>query len=90
MRLEDLRVMVLGIVPGADVVVSDMTGTLDHFQVTVVSPTFEGRSLVERHQLVQGPLKPLIDDGRIHALSLKTLTPAQAAKGPIQLNRGHP
>ena len=85
MPLDALKTWVLQIVPGSDVAVNDLTGGLDHFEVVVVSPAFEGKSLVERHQLVQGPLRPAIEDGRIHALSLKTFTPEQwrkRIKGP--------
>ena len=77
---EELHAMVLAIVPGADVAVRDMTGGGDHFEVTIVTPRFEGRTLVERHQMIQGPLRPAIDDGRIHALSLRTFTPEEWAK----------
>ena len=48
-----------------------------HFTVTIVSPVFEGKSLVERHQLVYAALKEDITNGKIHAMSLKTLTPLE-------------
>jgi acid stress-induced BolA-like protein IbaG/YrbA len=85
LALDALRAMVLEIIPESDVQVADLTGGLDHFEVLVVSPRFEGKSLVERHQMIQGPLRPAIEDGRIHALSLKTYTPEQwrkRLKGP--------
>jgi|TARA_B100000809_G_scaffold22049_1_gene19268 BolA protein len=48
-----------------------------HFEVTVVSGKFEGLSRVERQRLVY---RLLADDLKsdIHALALKTLTPAEA------------
>ncbi len=48
----------------------------DHFEALVVSSSFEGKSPIERHQLVY---KALGDAMRVqvHALTLKTLTPAQ-------------
>jgi len=51
-----------------------------HFQAVVVSPAFEGLRLVQRHQLVY---KALGDRMRaeIHALSMKTLTPAEWSAG---------
>ena len=48
-----------------------------HYIVTIVSPVFEGKSLVERHSLVYAALKEDITNGKIHALSLKTLTPTE-------------
>ena len=80
MQTEEIKKIVEGNLPESQVDVSDMTGTMDHFQVTVISPAFEGKSLIERHQMVQTPLRPAVEDGRIHALSLKTFTPAQWQK----------
>jgi acid stress-induced BolA-like protein IbaG/YrbA len=74
---KEIRAILEAALPGADVEVIDTTGTLDHFQARVVSAAFEGKSLVEQHQLVQRPLREAVDDGRIHALSVKTMTPEQ-------------
>ncbi len=65
-------------IAGATAEVRDYTGTGDHFEVRVVAPAFEGRSLVERHQMIYGALGAAVDGRVIHALALKTLTPAQA------------
>lgn len=63
-------------VPGAKIAVDDLTGTMDHYKVTVVSDVFEGKSLVQRHQLVNQALaEPL--QGPIHALSIDALTESQ-------------
>ena len=80
MAPDDIRAILLDAFPGADVSVTDLTGGLDHFQVTVVSPAFEGKSLIEQHRAVQAPLRAHVDDGRIHALSMKTYTPDQWRK----------
>ena len=45
-----------------------------HFSLTVVSEAFVGQSRVRRHQSVYALLSDLIPR-RIHALSLRTLTP---------------
>jgi len=57
--------------------VQDLTGGGDHFQVLVISPAFEGKSLVEQHQLVYAALKESMGNDSIHALALKTLTPQE-------------
>lgn len=49
-----------------------------HFTVTVVSAAFEGKSRVDRQRMVYGALADELAE-RIHALSLKTLTPAEDA-----------
>jgi len=63
--------------PGATIAVQDLTGGGDHFQVLVVSPSFEGKGLVDQHQMVYGALRESLGSERIHALSLKTYTPEQ-------------
>ena len=52
-----------------------------HFEALIVSPAFEGKSRVQRHQLVYAALGERMRE-EIHALSMKTLTPAEwAAQG---------
>jgi acid stress-induced BolA-like protein IbaG/YrbA len=63
--------------PDSTVRVDDLTGGGDHFQVWIISTAFEGKSLVDQHQLVYGVLKDAMGSERIHALALKTYTPAQ-------------
>ena len=60
-------------IPDAEVGVRDRTGTMDHFNVTVRSQAFAGKTLIEQHQLVYGALKPALKDGRVHAVELKTI-----------------
>lgn len=73
---EELKLKIEQALPGAHVEVKDFTGGGDHFEAVVVSPEFEGRSLVERHQIVYRALGDAMR-AQVHALSLKTLTPSQ-------------
>ena len=52
-----------------------------HFFATIVSPEFDGRSRVARHQRVYTALGDRMR-AQIHALSMKTLTPAEWAADP--------
>lgn len=47
-----------------------------HFETVIVSSAFEGKSMVQQHQLVYAALGDRMR-AEIHALSMKTLTPAQ-------------
>ena len=47
-----------------------------HFEAVIVSPAFEGESMVKQHQLVYAALGDRMR-AEIHALSIKTMTPAQ-------------
>ena len=58
----------------------DLTGGGDHWQVIIVSPAFEGKGLIDQHRMVNYALKESLADQRIHALSLKTYSPAQWEK----------
>lgn len=49
-----------------------------HFRVEVVSRLFEGKSRIERQRMVYAALADEMKD-RLHALSLRTLTPAEDA-----------
>ena len=50
MTATEIRAKIESEVPGARAEVRDYTGTGDHFQVRVVAPSFEGRTLVERRR----------------------------------------
>jgi stress-induced morphogen len=52
----------------------DLTGTKDHYELTIVSGHFEGLSRIAQHQAVYRALGTLMS-GPIHALALHTHTP---------------
>ncbi len=49
-----------------------------HFNVTIISEAFAGKSRVARHRMVFEIVKDLMD-APVHALALSTLTPTEAA-----------
>ena len=63
-------------IASSQVAVDDLTGTSDHFQVTIVSDAFEGLSMIERHRKVYDALGSDVG-GAIHALSIKAYTNKQ-------------
>ncbi|XP_020790132.1 bolA-like protein 1 isoform X2 [Boleophthalmus pectinirostris] len=56
-------------------------GSESHFRVLVVSPCFEGLSLLQCHRLVNDTLKEELST-RVHALAIQAKTPQQWAKDP--------
>ena len=50
-----------------------------HFEAVIVSPAFEGKNMVQQHQLVYGALGDRMR-AEIHALSMKTYTPEKWAE----------
>ena len=78
--IEEVRGLIARALPDARITIRDTVGDGDHFEMTVVSASFEGRTALERHRLVYAPLKDLLG-GALHALALKTLSPAEASNG---------
>ncbi len=59
----------------------EVQGDGRHFFATIVSAQFEGTNRVARHQKVYQALGDRMRE-QIHALSMKTLTPAEWAASP--------
>jgi acid stress-induced BolA-like protein IbaG/YrbA len=57
-----------------------VAGDGQHFEALIVSEAFRGKSRVQRHQLVYAALGERMR-AEIHALSMRTLTPEEAANG---------
>lgn len=72
---DDLTSMIQSGLPGAEVFVQDLTGGGDHYQATVISTEFEGKNLVQQHQLVYQSVNSVMASEQLHALALKTFTP---------------
>ena len=64
------------IAAGLDCEHLEVVGDGQHFEAVIVSAAFEGKRLVARHQLVNRALGSQMGN-EIHALSMKTLTPAE-------------
>ena len=64
-------------------------GDGQHFFATIVSAEFEGARRIARHQRVYAALGERMRE-QIHALSMKTLTPAEWAAQPAGGASSHP
>lgn len=58
-----------------------VAGDGHHFEAVIVSADFQGKSRVQRHQLVYAALGDRMRE-EIHALSMKTVTPEEWAAEP--------
>ena len=77
MKPEAIAARIRAALPDAKVELTDLTGTEDHWQATVISSAFAGKSLIERHRMVMGALA-LEMKGPIHALTLSAKAPDEA------------
>ena len=55
----------------------DVEGDGRHWFATIVSAEFEGKRPIARHQRVYATLGQRMASDEVHALSMKTLTPAE-------------
>lgn len=60
-----------------EVVHVNVTGDGYHYNLTVVSKAFQNKNQVARSQWVYAILNDYISTGRMHAVSMQTLTPAE-------------
>ena len=54
-----------------------MEGDGCNCSAVIISPVFEGLSLLQRQRAVLGVVKEEIKSGELHALSVKTFTPSE-------------
>lgn len=74
MQIETLKQLIESGLPGSEVTI-DGDGT--HFNALIICPTFANQSRIKRQQMVYDTVRTHLLDGSLHALSLKTLTPAE-------------
>jgi stress-induced morphogen len=77
MNPADIETRIKAALPDAQVTLEDLTGTKDHWKARIVSAAFVGKSLVQRHRLINAALAEELK-GPIHALTMDTLTPDEA------------
>ena len=77
MTADELKIRIQKLHPETQVQVTDLTGTMDHWQVVVVSPVFEGKLSFERQKMIMSLLKEEIASNEVHALTMKTYSPSQ-------------
>ena len=72
METENVKALIEAGIPGAKV---EVTGDGRHFEATVTSALFDGKSLIQQHRMVKDAVKVQIESDELHALSIKTLLP---------------
>lgn len=73
---EEIEEVLVKKMPGAVIGVIDLTGTSDHFEVRIAWESFRGKGLILQHKMVNEALAEMLEDGRIHALKIKTSLPS--------------
>jgi len=79
MNSEELKTIIAAGLPCEHL---ELTGDGRHWYATVVSGAFDGLRSIQRHQRVYATLGARLQTDEVHALSMKTYTPAEwAANG---------
>jgi stress-induced morphogen len=71
MHAEDIITHIRAALPDAEVELKDLAGDGDHYAVTVICKSFEGKSRVQQHRLVMDALQGKLG-GQLHALAIST------------------
>ena len=71
---QDVKKLIEAGIPDSQAEVGDLTGTSDHFSVSVISPAFAGKSRIEQHKMVHRALGEHLTT-TIHAVQIKTCVP---------------
>ena len=74
MHAADIERLIKAALPNATVTIKDLAGDGNHYEATVVSPAFNGKSRVAQHQMVYDALGGRMG-GELHALALTTSAP---------------
>ena len=77
--MEELEIKAL-IEDGIDGVEANVTGDGSHYEAVVIGECFDGQSMVAQQKMVYATLNKQITSGAIHAITIKTYTPAQWQK----------
>ncbi|MGH8820942.1 MAG: BolA family protein [Rhodoferax sp.] len=79
MTAEQLQALIAAALPCEHI---ELEGDGRHWYATIVSPEFEGQRAIQRHQRVYAALGAKMLTDEVHALSMKTFTPAEWAVEP--------
>ena len=76
-----IRALVEQGLPGSTV---EVGGDGYHIDIAVVSEAFAGKRRVQRQQMVYAALGDAISSGALHAVNIRTETPAERAAGTVR------
>jgi stress-induced morphogen len=71
--MDEVKKLIVTGLPESHVEVSDMTGTMDHLEILVVSDEFKGKMKLAQHQIVMDILSESLKE-KVHAVKIKTMT----------------
>ena len=82
MTLEEIKNRIETAIPGSSAYVLDPMNDGAHLQAFVVAPAFEGMPVFKQQQMVMAAIRDIFEI--VHALGLKTFTPAKWSEVKFQ------
>ena len=82
MTTDEIRTRIETAIPGSNAYVLDPMNDGAHLQAFVISPAFEGMPVFKQQQMVMAAIKDIFEI--VHALGLKTFTPAKWSEVKFQ------
>lgn len=70
--MDEIKNLIENQLPGSIVHVGDLTGTMDHLDILVANDVFNGKSLIDQHQMIMDILKEELKQ-KVHAVKIKTM-----------------
>ncbi len=77
METDTVKQLIEAGIPGAEAHVS---GDGCNMETTVIAEAFEGKTPVQKQRLVMATVREQIESNELHAIGIKTFTPAQWAE----------
>ena len=74
MQAQELQTLLTNELQGCDV---EVRSEGSHYDILVIGEMFDGLRPVQKQQVVYKVLNPLITGGAIHAVNIRTYTPAE-------------
>ena len=68
----ELKSLLLQFFPESEIILKDLVGDGDHYEVLIKSTKFNGKSRIEQHRMVNEALKGYLGE-TLHALAIKTM-----------------
>ncbi len=76
MSADQIKAFLLKAFPDALIDLKDLAGDNDHFEATITTRAFQGKTRIQQHQMVYEALQGHMGT-KLHALSLKTKIPME-------------
>lgn len=73
----ELEQILLRSFPHAKITITDLLGDQDHYSLEIEDKIFVGHSLINQHKMVKNSLSAILSSNQLHAVTIKTKTPAE-------------